>query len=112
MRRDDRVRVLHMIEAILAATEFVSGKEPADLDTDRMLLFALVRAVEVIGEAASKVSSEFRAYAPEIPWALIVSMRNRLIHAYFEIDREILWKTATVELKALLPKLQSLVEQK
>lgn len=89
----------------------MSGREPADLDTDRMLLFALVRAIEVIGEAASKVSEELRRQAPEIPWGLIVSMRNRLIHAYFDIDHDILWKTATVELQALLPQLQALIEK-
>ncbi len=100
-----------MIEAIQTAMEFVSGRKSSDLDTDRMLLFALVRAIEIVGEAASKVSEDLRRLAPEIPWALIVSMRNRLIHAYFDIDHDILWKTATVELKALLPQLQALVEK-
>ncbi len=111
MRPDDRIRVLHMIEAIQTATEFVSGRRADDLDTDRMLLFALVRAIEVIGEAAGKVSDELRIRAPDIPWNLIVSMRNRLIHAYFDIDRDILWKTATIELQALLPRLQGLMRE-
>lgn len=111
MRPADRVRVLHMIEAIQTAMDFVSGRQPADLDADRMLLFALVRAIETIGEAASKVSEELRHRAPDIPWGLIVSMRNRLIHGYFDIDHEILWKTATVELQALLPRLQGLIKK-
>lgn len=111
MRHDDRVRVEHMIEAIQTPMEFVSGRKSNDLDTDRMLLFALVRAIEIVGEAASKVSEDLRRLAPEIPWTLIVSTRNRLIHAYFDIDHDILWKTATVELKALLPQLQALVEK-
>ena len=111
MRPDDRNRVLHMIEAIQTAMDFVSGREPAELGTDRMLLFALIRAVEVIGEAASKISEDLRRQAPEIPWGLIVSMRNRLIHAYFDIDHDILWKTATVELQVLLPQLQALIEK-
>jgi uncharacterized protein with HEPN domain len=89
--------------------EFVAGRQADDLDTDRMLLFALVRAIEVVGEAAGKVSDELRLRAPDIPWDLIVSMRNRLIHAYFDIDRAILWKTATIELQALLPRLQALI---
>jgi uncharacterized protein with HEPN domain len=111
MRPDDHIRVLHMIEAIQTATEFVSGRQAADLETDRMLLFALVRAIEVVGEAAGKVSDELRLRAPDIPWNLIVSMRNRLIHAYFDIDRGILWKTATIELQALLPRLQALIRK-
>jgi len=111
MRQDDHIRVLHMIEAIQTAAEFVSGRQAADLDTDRMLLFALVRAIEVVGEAADKVSDELRLHAPDIPWNMIVSMRNRLIHAYFDIDRDILWKTATIELQALLPRLQTLISK-
>ena len=111
MRPDDRIRVLHMIEAMQTAMDFVSDRQRADLDTDRMLLFALVRSIEVIGEAASKVSEELCLRAPDIPWGLIVSMRNRLIHAYFDIDHDILWKTATVELQALLPRLQALIKK-
>lgn len=111
MQAEDRVRVLHMVEAIETAIGFVAGRQAEDLDSDRMLLFALVRSIEIIGEAAAKISAELRLKAPEIPWNIIISMRNRLIHAYFDIDRDILWKTATIELKILLPQLQALLEQ-
>ncbi|MCI0622045.1 MAG: DUF86 domain-containing protein [Acidobacteria bacterium] len=110
MQAEDRVRLLHMIEAMEAALGFVAGRQRADLDSDPMLLFALVRAIEVVGEAATKVSEEFRSKAPDIPWGPIVSMRNRLIHAYFDIDRDILWKTAIDELPTLLPRLQALIK--
>jgi uncharacterized protein with HEPN domain len=98
-----------MIDAADAVRQFMTGRQRADLDADRMLLFAVVRAVEVIGEAASKVSEETRAMAPGIPWGGIVSMRNRLIHGYFDIDTDIVWKTVTDELPALLPELRALV---
>jgi uncharacterized protein with HEPN domain len=110
MQHEDSIRVRHMIEAVQTALGFISGRQAADLDSDRMLLFALMRAIEVIGEAASKVSEEARRSSPEIPWSLIVSMRNRLIHAYYDIDREILWKTVTSELPALLPRLQAVLK--
>jgi uncharacterized protein with HEPN domain len=110
MQAEDRVRLLHMIEAMEAALGFVAGRQRADLDSDPMLLFALVRAIEVVGEAATKVSAEFRSKASDIPWGLIVSMRNRLIHAYFDIDCDILWKTAIDELPTLLPRLQGLIK--
>ncbi len=71
-----------------------------------MLLFALVRAVEIVGEAASKVSPGTRTGNTQIPWPAIVAMRNRLIHAYFDIDRDVLWKTATEELPSLLAALR------
>jgi uncharacterized protein with HEPN domain len=98
-----------MIEAAETACSFVAGKVRSDLDADRMLVFALVRAIEIVGEAASKVSAETRNVAVDTPWTSIVSMRNRLIHAYFDVDHEVVWKTATKELPNLLPKLQALV---
>ena len=98
-----------MIEAAETACGFVSGKARADLDADRMLVFALVRAIEIVGEAGSKVSALTWETASDIPWSLIVSMRNRMVHAYFDVDHEVVWKTATEELPLLLPKLRALV---
>jgi uncharacterized protein with HEPN domain len=109
MRPEDRTRIVHMIESAEIIAEFVSGRTRADLDSDRTLLFALTRAVEVFGEAATKVSSKTRAAAADVPWSQIVSMRNRLIHAYFDIDTTILWKTATQEIPAVLPSLRKLI---
>lgn len=73
-----------------------------------MLLFALVRASEILGEAASRISAETRATHPGIPWRAIIGMRNRLMHAYFEINTAIVWQTVTQEILALLPQLRAL----
>lgn len=108
MRPDDRNRILHMIEAAEAVLEFTAGRSAPDLDTDRMLLFALLRAVEVLGEAASKISPELKAANGAVPWKQIVAVRNRLIHGYFDIDHSIVWKTATKEIPALLAQLRVL----
>ena len=110
MRVEDRVRVRHMIEAAESALQFVDGRTRPDLDSDRMLLFAVVRAVEIIGEAASKVSTETRTSHPNIPWGAIVGMRNRLVHAYFEIDTAVVWVAVTDEIPALLSQLRGLSE--
>ncbi len=109
MKLDDATRIRHMIEAAETAQTFVAGRQRADLDTDRMLMFALVRAVEIIGEAASKVSLDSRQATPSVPWAVIISMRNRLIHAYFDIDPDILWASVTEEIPDLLPLLRPLL---
>jgi uncharacterized protein with HEPN domain len=69
-----------------------------------------VRAVEVFGEAAAKLSVSAKNLRPELPWPQIIAMRNRLIHAYFDIDRDILWNTATNEIPALLPPLLQLTK--
>ena len=112
MRPEDVVRIRHMIEAAETARQFVAGRERPDLDRDRMLLFALVRAVEIIGEAAAKLAPETRASAPSVPWSAIVAMRNRLIHAYFDLDPDILWKTITQELPPLIAELRTLLESR
>jgi uncharacterized protein with HEPN domain len=70
----------------------------------------LVRSIEIIGEAASKVSEETRSVTPNLPWRAIIGMRNRLIHAYFDIDADILWVAATVEVPDLLKQLRVLLD--
>ena len=100
-----------MMEAIEAVGDFINGRNRGDLDNDRQLLFAVVRAIEIAGEAAARISPERRALAPDVPWQSIVSMRNRLIHGYFDVDRGIVWKTAREELPALLPALRALIEK-
>jgi uncharacterized protein with HEPN domain len=109
MPPEDIVRLRHMLEAIEDASSFISGRVRGDLDTDKMLRFALVRCVEIVGEAAARLSDETRSSAPEIPWAAIVGMRNRLVHAYFDVDTEIVWKTVTIELHELAGLLRHLL---
>lgn len=109
MRDEDRIRILHMIEAADTVAQFVAGRSRDDLDRDQMLLFALVHAIEILGEAANKLSPEAQTAAPQVPWGAIVSMRNRLIHGYFDINTTIVWKTATVEVPTLVPLLRTLV---
>lgn len=90
-----------MVDAAEAACSFVTGRQRDDLDHDQMLLFAVVRAIEIIGEAAARLSLEGRAAAPEVPWSPIIGMRNRMVHAYFSIDPDVVWQTVTVELPRL-----------
>ncbi|EXI79562.1 MAG: hypothetical protein AW10_02295 [Candidatus Accumulibacter appositus] len=109
MSPDDRWRLQHMIEAAESAQNFIAGRQRADLNGDRMLVFAIVRAIEIVGEAASKISEETRSAHGAIPWKAIIGMRNRLVHAYFDIDASVVWATVTEELPALLGQLQALV---
>ncbi len=108
MRPEDAVRIRHMLDAAELARRFIAGRARSDLDTDDMLLFALVRAVEVIGEAASRVTPETRLELQAIAWAAITGMRNRLIHAYFDINRDILWKTGAEEIPELIALLKAI----
>lgn len=108
MRPDDRLRILDMIEEAENVSTFIDGHTREDLDTDRLLLYAVVRAIEVLGEAASKVSADARVEAPDVPWRDIVAMRNRLIHAYSAIDPETVWKAACEDIPLLVPFLRTL----
>jgi uncharacterized protein with HEPN domain len=79
------------------------------MDRDRLLAFAMARALEILGEAASKVAPETRRSMPQIAWTQIIAMRNRLAHAYHDLNYNIMWRTATVEVAALLPHLRAAV---
>lgn len=76
-----------------------------------MLVLSLVKSIEIIGEAASRVSKESRERSPEIPWAVIVAMRNRLIHAYYDVDLDRVWDTITGDLPPLILSLENLLEK-
>lgn len=109
MQSHDRVRLQHMLEAAEEAIAFIEGQTRASLEKDRMLEFALVRAIEIIGEAAAQVTPEYREACSQIQWNSIIGMRNRLIHAYFDVNRDILWKTVTDDLPSLMKELQRLL---
>jgi uncharacterized protein with HEPN domain len=94
-----------MREAAASALEMISGHERGDLASNSMLAMALVRCLEIVGEAASKVGPEIRDHFPTIPFVQMTTMRNRLIHAYFDIDLDIVWTTVRDDLPLLLPAL-------
>lgn len=98
-----------MIDAANEALSFVAGKSKSELETDRTLMLAIVKSIEIVGEAASKVSGDVKAQSPEIPWSDIVAMRNRLIHSYFDVNIEIVWQTVTEELPPLVTQLEKLL---
>ena len=110
MQRDDKIRLRHMLLAAREAQSFARNETRASIDKDRKLTLALVKAVEIIGEAASKISSECQENLLQIPWASIIGMRNRLIHAYFDINLDILWKTITEDIPPLISDLENILE--
>ena len=109
MRKADRVRLQHMLDAANEALTFIKGRVRADLDSDRMLVLSLIRELEIIGEAANKVSPETRSFSSAIPWQDITGMRNRLIHAYFNVDLDIVWSTVTKDLPVLKAELEKIL---
>ena len=93
MENKDLARLQHMLDSTEAILTFTKGKRRASLDKNRLLLSAVLREFEIIGEAANRVSEKTRKQLRHLPWKELVGMRNRLIHAYFDVDHDIIWKT-------------------
>jgi uncharacterized protein with HEPN domain len=110
-RHDPILRVMHMRDHAREAIEMTEGRNRDDLDQDRMLNLALVRLIEVIGEAAARVPLAFRERYPDVPWQQIVGMRNRLIHGYDAVDFDILWTIIQDDLPNLLGQLEDVLTQ-
>jgi uncharacterized protein with HEPN domain len=107
---DDRAFLLHIRDALREVREFVQGTDYEGFLEDRMMQNAVMRSFEVVGEAARRVSPEFREAHPEVPWRLMGDFRNKLIHGYFALDLEVIWKTATEDAPSLLDQIEGLVE--
>ena len=89
---DDLTRFKHIRDAAMTAIDFVRERSREDLDNEQMLSLALVRLIEIMGEAANNISPSSQARYPQIPWREIVGMRNRIVHAYFDVDLDIVWR--------------------
>ncbi|MBN1287479.1 MAG: DUF86 domain-containing protein [Anaerolineae bacterium] len=109
MDERDKTRLRDMLDAALKARSFIQNKTRDMLDEDEMLTLALVRAIEIVGEAANQVTKETQNNYPQIPWKVIIGMRNKLIHDYVNIDHNVLWDTVTHDLPALITELEKVI---
>ncbi len=108
MKRDSLLFIEDMIEAMEAIERFVEGKSKDDLFHDEMTLSAVLWKLSVIGEAAKHVPQDIREKWPQIPWKGMAGMRDRLIHAYFGIDRELLWEVVKTQIPRIKSELREL----
>ncbi len=109
MQQNDRIRVQHMLDAAKEAMSFAQGRSRDELDHDRSLTLSLLKLIEIVGEAATQVSKEGREGSSQIPWNNIIGMRNRLIHAYFDVNLSIVWDTVTSDLPPLVAGLEEIL---
>ena len=101
-QRDDSISLRQMLDFAREAKQLLQGKQREDLDTDRVIELATIRLLEMLGEAAGRVSVETRNKLTDIPWQEIVGMRHRLAHGYDEIDLDIVWDVVTVDLPTVI----------
>ncbi len=105
MPRDDFVYIGHMLDTTRKILAKVQGKTREDFDKDEDLRLAIAHLIQIIGEAANRVSPQMRKDHPEIPWKQIVGMRHKIVHDYMEMDEDVVWEVATEDLGLLLNKL-------
>ena len=107
-QHEDLIRLRHMLDHTREASNLARSHSRSDLDTDRLLGLGLVRLLEIVGEAAGRISEGLRAEQTLIPWPRIVGLRNRLIHGYDSVDMDILWEILTNDLPPLIESLQAI----
>ncbi len=107
--KDDTTRLHHMLDAARKAVEFTAGKTARDFEQDEMLNLSVVRLIEILGEAANGISGELQEAHPEIPWLELRGTRNRLVHGYFEVDNDIVWKITSDNLPDLISNVEKIL---
>jgi uncharacterized protein with HEPN domain len=99
-----------MLEAAEEAVHFTDGKTFDDFQGNRMLTLSVIKSIEIVGEAASRVSEETQTQLPRVSWADIIGMRNRLIHGYFDMNLRIIWETVQTDLPILITDLHKVLD--
>ena len=110
MKRDYGVYLRDIIQAFGNAHEFVEGLSYEEFLADKKTTSAVVRELEIAGEATKQLPASVRAKYPEIPWSDIAGMRDKLIHFYFGVDMEIVWETVTVRIPKLARSLAGILD--
>ena len=108
--RDDNITLREMLDHTIEAIDLVGGLQRSDLDTQRVTYLALLQLCQIVGEAATRLDPSTRDAHPDIPWSEIIAFRNRLIHGYDMIDRNILWAILTSDFPDLRQNLESILQ--
>ena len=108
MHTKDKAYLEHIAEAITKIEKYLRHATLQEIKTNEMLQDAVVRELEILGEASNNISEEFRKKHPDITWHEIIGMRNKLIHEYFGVDLDILWKTYQEDLPLLKSKIKEI----
>jgi len=107
--KDDRIYIDHILQSIERIESYITGKDHTAFSDDLLTQDAVVRQLEIIGEATKRISENLRIINPQVPWSDMAGMRDILIHDYIDVDLDIVWKTATESISGLRYLLQNLV---
>jgi uncharacterized protein with HEPN domain len=110
MKKDDTVYLHHILDAIELIEEYTQGMSENEFLSNSMAHDAVVRQIEIIGEAARNISDEFRISHPDLPWGKMIGIRNKIIHEYFNVNLSVVWDTVQDDLPALQKIIKSILE--
>jgi uncharacterized protein with HEPN domain len=105
--KDDATRLGHIFDAICRIEEYTRGVDKNTFDNYGMMQDAIMRQIEIVGEASRNISDEFQEVHPELPWLQMRGLRNKIVHDYLEINKDVIWDTVQND----LPELKKLVEK-
>ena len=111
-RHEDTVSLRQMLDHIEEAVALTQGRTRDDLESDRVFFLALLKLVEIVGEAATRVSQATQAAHPELPWREVIGTRNRLIHGYDAVDYDILWEIVATDFPPLSQEIKILLSER
>lgn len=112
MSNRDHVRFQHMLDASKAAVSHLTERNREELDQNRLLLNGVVRELEILGEAASQVTPAVREQFSLLPWREMIGLRNRLIHAYFDVNNQTIWLVVKESLPPLISQLEQILQNR
>jgi uncharacterized protein with HEPN domain len=109
MAKDPQVFLKDIRDYCQTVANFTQGKSFKDVETDQKTYLALLKALEIIGEACNNLENDFQNSHPEVPWAEIIAFRNHTAHEYWDVDFQIVWRIATIDTPDLHQKILKLI---
>jgi uncharacterized protein with HEPN domain len=111
MKRDDRVYLHHILDAIAQIETYLNGIRKQQFIEQDMLHDAVIRQLEIVGEASRNISDDIKEKYILVPWGQIIAMRNRIVHAYFDVNLEIAWDIYTHDIPDLKQQIQEILNE-
>jgi uncharacterized protein with HEPN domain len=111
MARDDRLHLEQMLDAARRVNRLAREWGRRDFDDEDVVQLASLQLIQRLGEAASRLTADFRAAHPELPWAQMIGMRNRIVHSYDDVDSDIIWQVASADVEPVIAALERVLEK-